>query len=344
MMRDDSMLIAAAACLALGWAVRAEAIVWNVNPQGTGDAPTIQAAYDLASAGDVILLAPGTYIDSHTRTIQGYGPGEFPTTTAVAFIKADVHIESSSGAEATIIDGENVRHGFIGADVASAQIRGITFLNCTTTGTFGGTEIWGGGVLTYRSSVVLEDCRFVECRAESPTAGGGGGGVFFAQGSSSEVRRCLFLRGFSSQLGGGIEVFEHTNAVIENNTFVDNSASVYGGAFLANFSSVTVQNNIFFGNEAGQSGGALACLNGSSVAGECNVFWKNDAPVNEHTLACGIVIGQNDNIVQDPLFCDVEEDLYTIDAFSPASPEHPSGRLRTSRSLSNRMWDRFLGS
>ena len=78
-------LFAFAFTLSLGVASPVEADVWNVNPQGTGDAPTIQAAYDLATAGDVIILAPGTYVDSHTRTINGYGPSEFPSTTSNRF-------------------------------------------------------------------------------------------------------------------------------------------------------------------------------------------------------------------------------------------------------------------
>lgn len=38
-----------------------QAKTWNVNPQGTGDAPTIQAAVDSAQSGDVVVIAAGTY-------------------------------------------------------------------------------------------------------------------------------------------------------------------------------------------------------------------------------------------------------------------------------------------
>ena len=34
---------------------------WHVNLAGSGDAPTISAAIDSASAGDTILCAPGNY-------------------------------------------------------------------------------------------------------------------------------------------------------------------------------------------------------------------------------------------------------------------------------------------
>jgi len=302
--------------------VSSRAVVWNVNPQGTGDAPTIQAAYDAAGAGDLIVLAPGVYIDSNTRVIHGFGAGEFPSTTATAFMKAGVDLESSSGAEATIIDGQNARHGLIGPDVTPASIRGVTFLNCVSAGTYGGTEKWGGGVLIYRSQATIQDCRFVQCIG---LFGGGGGGVFFSQGSGGILRGNLFLRCHSGDLGGGVEIFLHDGAVVENNTFVDNSTVDHGGAILFNSSSATLDNNIFAGNTAGLSGGAVGCLYDNPMTASCNLFWENDAPSLDDVMECNVVIGQNDNIVTDPLFCDAPADNYTIDAFSPASPNNPNG-------------------
>ena len=45
-------------------AAPASARTWYVKADGTGDAPTIQAAIDSASGGDVVLVAPGTYDDT----------------------------------------------------------------------------------------------------------------------------------------------------------------------------------------------------------------------------------------------------------------------------------------
>jgi len=301
--------------------VPSRAVVWNVNPQGTGDAPTIQAAYDAASPGDLIVLAPGTYVDSHTRVIQAYGNSSV-STTGTAFMKAGVDLESSGGAQVTIIDGLSARHGLIGSDVTPASIRGVTFLHCVTAGSGGGTEIWGGGVLVYRSTVTIDDCRFVECTA---LGGGGGGGIFIAQGTGFELRGNLFLRCFAGDLGGGVEIFEHDGAIVENNTFVDNATVDNGGAILMNASTVSLNNNIFASNNAGVSGGAVGCIDPTAVTGSCNLFWENDAPADDQISDCIVAIGQDDNIVGDPLFCDSADDNYTIDALSPASPNHPSG-------------------
>jgi nitrous oxidase accessory protein NosD len=50
--------------LAVGMARPARARTWYVKADGTGDAPTIQAAIDSATGGDIVLVAPGTYDDT----------------------------------------------------------------------------------------------------------------------------------------------------------------------------------------------------------------------------------------------------------------------------------------
>jgi hypothetical protein len=45
----------------LTWAGVASARTWYVKVDGTGDAPTIRAAVDSSTAGDTVLVAPGTY-------------------------------------------------------------------------------------------------------------------------------------------------------------------------------------------------------------------------------------------------------------------------------------------
>jgi len=49
--------------------VSAAARIWLVNPDGTGDAPTIQAAVDSLSSGDEIILADGVYTGAGNRDV-----------------------------------------------------------------------------------------------------------------------------------------------------------------------------------------------------------------------------------------------------------------------------------
>jgi len=305
--------------------VPSRAVVWNVNPQGTGDAATIQAAYDAASAGDLILLAPGTYVDSVVRQMPDYG-GFVETVQSTAFAKPGVDLQSSGGPAVTTIDGQGVRHGIVGESVGDVEISGIRFYRAKSSATGGGVGKWGGGILLFRSEPTIQNCYFVECIADGD-AGGGGGGIFLGGGGTTGgvIRNNLFLRSTATDLGGGIELFQCTSATVENNTFVDNFTVDNGGAILMNASSVSLNNNIFASNNAGVSGGAVGCIDPTTVTGSCNLFWENDAPIDEQISDCIVAIGQDDNIIGDPLFCNPANDVYTIDAFSPASPQHPSG-------------------
>ena len=47
--------------------------VWHVEPDSTGDAPTIRAAIDSASTGDIVELADGTFTGSGNRQIEFLG-------------------------------------------------------------------------------------------------------------------------------------------------------------------------------------------------------------------------------------------------------------------------------
>lgn len=52
--------VAAVLLLASSLAAR----TWNIHEDGSGDAPTIQAGIDSASAGDVVLALPGRYLEN----------------------------------------------------------------------------------------------------------------------------------------------------------------------------------------------------------------------------------------------------------------------------------------
>jgi hypothetical protein len=68
---------------------------WHVNPAGTGDVPTIQAAVNAAADGDEILLADGTFTGVDNRRVDLLG-------------KRLVIRSESGDANACIIDGEDV--------------------------------------------------------------------------------------------------------------------------------------------------------------------------------------------------------------------------------------------
>ncbi len=299
------------------------AVEWNVNPGGTGDAPTIQAAYDLANAGDVIVLEPGIYQDSNTRSFGDWHTTE--STTAIAFVKPGVDLTSTGGADATILDGEFSHHGLVGTDLGATRIQGVTFQDCRPAGTGGLSVKAGAGCILFRSQPTVDRCVFRRCIAPEFDVDGASG-LYIIQGSGAVVSFNYFADNYGGDIGGAAGILEHTGGLLVNNTFVRNGAGDAGGAVEVNGSVLTVRNNVFAFNFANSGGGAFACLGSTVITSSCNLFWENDAPVGEHVYPGGcIVLGANNDLVADPFFCDAVHDVFTIQSNSPASPSDPSG-------------------
>lgn len=290
----------------------------------------IQDAIDAATYGDTIQLAPG----SHFYWVTG---GELHgwETRAVAFLKDGITIESQAGPDNTIIDCETTteRHGFVGENLGpDTVIRGITFVDCEDVG-FAGNGKWGGGLLLYDSSVIIENFRFTRCDAD------GGGAVFLYGGDGAIIRDCLFYDNdaiaFGDGLGGAIELYLTTGTTIESCTFARNTAGRFGGALIVNSSSLNLARCLFWKNSAEDDGGAIQCLNAGVIVPTCNLFWGNTRPTDSgpgespwepnHVSACSSF---GDVDVSDPLFCNPDFDNFFVMTNSPCLPANsPCGLL-----------------
>ncbi len=72
---------------------------WYVKPDGTGDAPTVQAAVDSAVAGDSIYVAAGKYFDARDILVDGV------TKRVNLHLYKNVKVIGESGPEKTMIKG-----------------------------------------------------------------------------------------------------------------------------------------------------------------------------------------------------------------------------------------------
>jgi hypothetical protein len=223
-----------------------------------GDRPTIQGAIDAASAGDIILVAPGTYLEN------------------VDFHAKAVTVKASGAAEATIIDGQQRGPvvAFISGETASSVISGFTLRN--------GSAGQGGGILVSTSSPVITNNIISQNTA---TSEGGGIGVDF--GSPSILNNTISNNATTVQGlgGGGISIRGASTSHIKENIIINNSTlSQGGGVALWSGNAVTIENNVISSNTAYSNGGGISIFNDTSsvVIGQ-NVITGNSA-INGHAV------------------------------------------------------------
>jgi predicted outer membrane repeat protein len=290
---------------------------WCIEPDGTGDAATIQDGIGMAANGDTVLLAAGTYTGAGNRDVD--------------FLGKAITVTSEGGAAVTIIDCQGTGRGFVfqSGEGSSSVLSGITVMNGNAD--FGGAvHCWyaspkilhnvfvdngsfcsgcvGGAVYCHNSSATIAFNAFVSNFADN---GGGaiygdnsdltitdnlidrntalsGGGL--ACGDGSTVLRNRLIGNFSED-GGGMWCWG--SAVISGNTLVGNGAHRGGGILCSG--NTTVDGNVFVGNSGGGEGGAIYCSgaatissntlveNGAFLAGG-GIYINSSSPVIENNI------------------------------------------------------------
>lgn len=223
--------------------VAAFANQWDVRADGSGDAPTIQGAIDLAAEGDSVVLAPGTYRGTGNRDISYRGKG--------------LVVMSSSGRDVTIIDCEGAARGFVfnSHEPYSALLQGLTIVN--------GSGANGGGVyVSNLAHPLVRGCAVKQCSAVR------GGAIYCGDMSAATFRNNL-ITGNSASYGGGISDDQFCFTHFESNTIQDNTASISGGGIYSeNDTGESVfQGNVIARNTAPQAAGVTALGNSYELTG-----------------------------------------------------------------------------
>ena len=327
--------------LGLLCAAGSDARTWNVRLDGTGDAPTIQAAIDSATSGDSVLVASGVY-DENLDT-RGKG----------------LSLIGAAGPDATIVDGGRRERVLT---FTSGLVTGLTLRNGLSE--YGGAGIWirGPNSTVFRNNIVENNVAGIEW----DTGGGGGiyidgfangvliesniirdnlataagGGIFDAGPSPqfvlNEIRNNVISGNSCLNFGGGIALFA---AVVSGNLVLDNHSERAGAGIAADLGGLPpvgeIRNNTIVKNRAGSQGAGLLVTGGDPLISNniiawngpgggivyggtreptCNDLWANDVD------AVGWSGMGNGNFSADPLFCNPEVQNYSLFRNSPCLP------------------------
>jgi hypothetical protein len=300
---------------------------------------TIAAALAASSAGDTVLVEPGTYPET-IAMVDG--------VALLAALPGDRPVIDGSGAGPVVT---------VVACGSATRIRGFTIRN-------GSTAASGGGARIVASSVAIEDCLF---QGNSAVHGGGVSG----EASAFTLDGCEFHDNLAIETGGAISVTSVPSPAISGCELAGNEALVGGAIAVRNGCEPVIDLSVFAANQADQgaalwwdflTGGTLTsctlvahaaltaqggtlwfnAISAPFVGGNIVAFGTGGGAVfavagNSATLGCNDVFGNaggdlldgvvdlGTNFSADPLFCDAAAGDYTLQPGSPCLPGGPCG-------------------
>lgn len=250
---------------------------WRVYEDGSGHAPTVQAAIDSAGDGDVVLVGPGRYYEN--INLRG----------------KRIELRSSMGPEATVLDGSLGDTSVIICD--SGETSATLISGLTITGGRGypitSTTRTGGGILCLNSCPTIEGNIIKGNSSVGEIFDSRGGGITFGGPNQCTItiRNNLIEDNIAKSNGGGVNiegpcviegnVFRRnttlggdggaayqlisTDALIVSNLFLENEAADHGGAVYAvpDVGGVKIAKNVMIGNVARGDEGGVDCSGGA---------------------------------------------------------------------------------
>ncbi|HEU0295738.1 MAG TPA: choice-of-anchor Q domain-containing protein [Anaerolineales bacterium] len=262
----------------------------------------LQSALAVASSGDEIWVAAGTYkpttgtdrtisftLKSGVAVYGGFAGNELSRqqrdpTINVTILSGDVgtsevssdnsyHVATSSDSGQSILDGFTVIGGQADGEWPNAGGGGIiitggslALTNVTFNDNF--ADIGGGLYMSVGTSANLENVSF-----DSNNSATYGAGILNESGTLT-VNNGTFTNNIAINDGGGIN--SSGSLIISNSTFSTNSAYL-GAGILVSDGTATVTDSTFFGNSTSGLAGGAGIMNGGTVTVANSTFYDNAA-------------------------------------------------------------------
>ncbi len=244
----------------------------TVNPDGSGDVPTIQDAIDLIAPGGTVYLGDGVFTGTGNHNLNAWGKDLTLRSLSLNPETCTIDCEGVPpapriGRPQTPVNSsgphlfpENDRIPLriamyiVSGESSAFTVEGISF-------TRGWNWDWyGGAIYIYGSAPTITNCIFYE-----NTADGYGGGAIAGEVSSPTIQGCTFFHN-TAFWGGAVEILAPgSNAIIEDCYFYENLALYDGGALnVYDGAVVDVQFCRFLRNTTMQVGGAVSHYWGGS--------------------------------------------------------------------------------
>lgn len=262
---------------------------WHIAADGSGEAPTIQAGIDSASAGDEVTLSPGRYSWSNQG---GQSLSSGPT---MIVLKHGIRLRGEGSRQSTILDAEGLGRVMYIPSNATCTIEGLTVTGGRAKPCFPLRCGLGGGILALNTvGSVIKDNIITHNYAPR-----GGGGIWADHGSVLIQGNVISLNvteaGGNGGAGIGVAGSIAFVDVVSNSIVANEGDGIAmgdaGGAVTLN---ILAFNRTFPGTAFGGRG--VSCAFGTPAV-SCNDSWGNTGG----DAICGSNNGGN--LTADPQFC-----------------------------------------